>query len=141
MLAVPMACHAAASSDQTDITAEGARRDAFKIIARAHSGSTLIALAANKVSHSDQGKVLMLNDGGPATTGNNLQDLLGRVVAVPDENHLTLSLPCEITSTNLRGILGTDNPPFFQRCIEKAYVSNTVIQIPAGNYLLTSLPH
>jgi hypothetical protein len=114
----------------------GAKGDAVKIIASAQSGSPVIGLSGIQVSPSDEGKIVMLYGAGPATSGTEHQDLVASVVSVPDVNHLMLSLPSGVTATNLSGVLGTDNAPALQQCVDRAEGTNTVISIPAGNYLM-----
>jgi len=124
------------ADDVIAVSEHGAKGDAIKILASTQSGSPLITLSGTRVSASDKGKVVMLYGAGPNTTVTNNQDLLARVVDVPDENHLRLSLPSGITATNLHGILGTDNAHAFQLSVDRAFGSNTVISVPPGNYLM-----
>ena len=137
ILSVVLINRAAVALDQIDVTAEGARGDAVKIIASSQSGSPVITLRSDRsASPSDVGKVVMLYGAGVVTTGSNHQDLVARVIAVPDATHLKLSAVCGIAAVSLQGILGTDNAPFFQRCVDSNRGTNTVIAIPPGNYLL-----
>jgi len=137
LLALFRFSHSVAADDRLDVTKEGARGDAVKIVASVQAGSPVVALASSVgLSSSDKGKVVMLYGAGPVTIGSNHQDLVGTVISVIDGNHLKLSVSSGTTSGNLPGILGTDNAPIFQRCVDKARGTNTVIQIPSGHYLL-----
>lgn len=131
-----IAFYTSRADEVLNVADNGAKGDAVKIIASAESGSPVIGVVGFQVSHSDEGKIVVLYGAGPATTATNNQDLVASVISVSDEHHLTLSRPCGITSTNLHGLLGTDNTHAFQRCVDRAYESNTVIMVPGGNYLM-----
>jgi hypothetical protein len=131
-----IAVYSSRADEVVQVTDNGAKGDAGKIIASAETGSPVISVTGIQASPSDEGKIVMLYGAGPATTATNNQDLVTKVVSVADEHHLTLSCPIGITSTNLQGLLGTDNTRAFQRCVDRAYESNTVIMIPEGNYLM-----
>ena len=123
--------------EQINVGTQGAKGDAIKILASVTAGSSLIALNSSmRISPAEKGKIVMLYGAGPVTVGSNHQDLVGTVVAVIDGTHLKLSVPSGTTGTNLSGILGTDNSRIFQRCVDRAHGSNTVIKIPAGQYLM-----
>jgi len=134
-----IAFYSSRADEVVQVTENGAKGDAVKIIASAESGSPVISLKGIQVSPSDEGKIVILYGAGPATTSTtatNHQDMLATVIEIPDESHLKLSLPSGITATNLYGILGTDNAHAFQLSVDRAFGSNTVISVPPGNFLM-----
>lgn len=125
------------AEEVVQVTENGARGDARPITVSTELNSAVVSAGSGiSFSDADVGKAIMLYGAGPATTATNNQDYLGKVIGVPDEKHLTLSMPLGINSTSVRGIYGTDNAPAFQRCVDRAYETNTVILIPSGNYLM-----
>jgi hypothetical protein len=138
-LIVLLLCSLSHAEEVVQVTENGARGDArpIEIASELHSPQVSV-ISDGGVTDADLGKVVMLYGAGPSTTDTNHQDYLGKVIGVPDGKHLTLSKPLGITATNVHGILGTDNAPAFQRCVDRAFGSNTVISVPSGNYLMIS---
>jgi hypothetical protein len=136
-LIVLFLCSLSHAEEMVQVTENGARGDArpIEIASELHSPQVSV-ISDGSVTDAELGKVVMLYDAGPSTTDTNHQDYLGKVIGVPDGKHLTLSKPLGITATNVHGILGTDNAPAFQRCVDRAFGSNTVISVPSGNYLM-----
>jgi hypothetical protein len=136
-LIILLLCSLSHAEEVVQITENGARGDArpIEIASKLHSPQVSV-ISGGGVTDTELGKVIMLYGAGPSTTATNHQDYLGKVIGVPDERHLTLSKPLGITATNIHGMLGTDNAPAFQRCVDRAFGSNTVISVPPGNYLM-----
>jgi hypothetical protein len=128
-------CHA--QSATLDVTDFGARGDAVSITANTVSGSPVITVpATHALASTDIGKLILLFGAGPATTPTNHQDLIATIVQVEQGTNVTLSLPAGATSNDVYCTYGTQNARAFQHCVDAASGTNTVIKIPAGDYLL-----
>lgn len=137
LLYVFFLCNTVLLGDVVHVREQGANGDALRCDVEAVSNSNIISLQGTNQCHlQDLGKVIMLYGAGVSSTGTNHQDYLGKIVGVPDKQHLSLSKPLGISATNLHGIYGTDNATAFQRCVDRAYGTNTVIMVPPGNYLM-----
>ena len=120
-----------------NVTDFGARGDADSITANTVSGSPVVTVpAANAFSSADIGKLVLLFGAGPATTPTNHQDLIATIQRVEHGTNITLSAAAGATSNNVFCTYGTQNAEAFQSCVDAASGTNTVIKIPAGNYLL-----
>lgn len=136
-----LALMATSSQAQTtlNVTNFGARGDAVQLWANTVSNSAVITVqSTNQLSSADVGKLILLFGAGPYTTPTNNQDLVAYISNVSDGTNVTLSLACGATSNNVFGIYGTVDTDPFQNCVNAAMGTNTVIQIPAGTYLLVS---
>ena len=127
----------AQGASNLNVTDFGARGDAVQIVASTvrNSGNVTIQ-STNRLSSADIGKVVLLFGAGPYTSSTNNQDLLATVTQVSSGTNITVSLAAASTSTNVVGICGTQNTEAFQRCVDACAGTNTVVQIPAGRYLL-----
>ncbi len=115
----------------------GARGDAVSITADTVTGSPVITVpASNALSRADIGKLMLLFGAGPATSPTNHQDLIATIERVDNGTNITLSTAAGATSNNVYCTFGTQNAEAFQRCVDAATGTNTVINIPTGNYLL-----
>lgn len=120
-----------------NVTDFGARGDAVSITANTVNGSPVITVpASNALSSADVGKLVLLFGAGPATTPTNHQDLIATIVQVEQGINITLSAAAGATSNGVYCTYGTQNAEAFQHCVDAATGTNTVIKIPAGNYLL-----
>jgi len=120
-----------------DVTRFGARGDAASIMANTVAGSTMITISAtNALSSADVGKLMLLFGAGPATSPTNHQDLIATIQRVDRGTNITLSAAAGATSNNVTCTYGTQNSEAFQSCVDAAIGTNTVIVIPAGNYLM-----
>jgi len=119
-----------------NVTNFGARGDAAPILAKTTAGSSVITVLKNNFSSRDVGKLILLFGAGPATTPTKHQDFLGRIVSVTDGSLLTVFPSVGASGVNMTGFVGTQNALAFQNCVDAASGSNTIIQIPAGQYLL-----
>lgn len=119
------------------VTNFGARGDAFKTLADTVKGSAVVhLLPTNQLSSLDVGKLLLLFGVGPASTPTNHQDLVVQILSVDHHTNVTISAPAGITASQVPATCGTQNASAFQQCINSCSGSNTVVQIPEGNYLL-----
>ena len=124
-------------AETVSVTDNGAHGDALHFRVNTASNSPVVTiLSTNRSSRADLGKVVVIFGCGASTLSTNNQDYLGKVVGIPDERHLQLAPMPRKTQTNASGIYGTDNSGAFQRCVDRAYGSNTVIHVPLGNYLM-----
>jgi hypothetical protein len=115
----------------------GARGDAGQFLASTISNSDLVTvLSTNRFSSADVGKVVELFGVGPYTTATNNQDLLAIIKEVFRGTNLTLSTAPSATSPSVLCTCGTQNAPAFQKCVDACTGTNTIVIIPAGNYLL-----
>jgi hypothetical protein len=120
------------------VTGFGARGDATTILARTISNSPTIICPTNRFTSADVGKVVELFGAGAATSPTNHQDLVATIVRVANPTMVTLDRACGLTTNQIRGIYGLNNAAAFQDCIAACTGNNTVVEIPAGQYLLIS---
>lgn len=119
------------------VTEEGAKGDARGISVSTKINSTLVkTVPGYSFTEDDVGKIMLIYGAGAATTPTNNQDYLGKIVKVLGGTQVEMSIPLRRTASNLPALFGADNSPAFQRCVDRAYGSNTVIMVPRGNYLL-----
>ena len=119
------------------VTSFGAQGDAVSVAANTVKGSPVITVqTTDALTNADVGKLMLLFGVGPSTTPTNHQDLIGTIEQVDHGTNITLSVAAGATSNNVSCIYGTQNAPSFQSCVDAANGSNTIIQVPAGNYLL-----
>ena len=119
------------------VTENGAKGDACSITVSTDLNSSWVTAGTGySFTKADLGKVMMIYGAGPATSATNNQDYLGRIVKILGDSKVELLPIPGRTATNLPAMLGTDNSYAFQRCVDRAFGSNTVISVPQGNYLL-----
>jgi hypothetical protein len=129
------------SSSQTpflNVTNFGARGDAATLLANTVSNSTTIICPGNRFTSVDVGKVVELFGAGATTSPTNHQDLVASIVSVNNGTAVTLNRSCGITANRVIGVYGINNASAFQACIDDCSGTNTVVNIPAGQYLLVS---
>lgn len=132
-----LATYCRAETRTLNVTDFGARGDAVSITANTVSGSPAVTVpATNALTSADTGKLMLLFGAGPATTPTNHQDLIATIQKVDKGTNITLSLLAGATSNDVHCTFGTQNAEAFQHCVDAATGTNTVIKIPAGNYLL-----
>lgn len=121
-----------------NVTNFGARGDATAISAITISNSPMIICLTNTFTTADAGKVVELFGAGAATSPTNHQDLVATIVRVDNPTTVTLDRACGFTTNHISGIYGVNNAAAFQDCIAACTGTNTVVNIPAGQYLLIS---
>lgn len=120
-----------------DVADYGAQGDAIQTMADTVSNSAVVQLeATNLLSSSDAGKLIELFGAGPVTSGTNHQDLIAEIVSATNGTNVTISVPADLTGTNLNCTFGTQNAGAFQACVNACQGTNAILQIPAGRYLL-----
>jgi hypothetical protein len=82
------------------------------------------------------GEVFILFGGGPLTSGTNHQDLVTTIAGVSGTN-ITLAVVSSNTSPAATATYGKNNSAPFQNAIS-ACVSNSLLYVPAGNYLMVT---
>jgi hypothetical protein len=118
-----------------NVTNFGARGDAVQILVSTVGNSTSVVFT-KPVSSSDVGKAVEIFGAGPATSGTNNQDYVGIIQSASGSTATVTPAP-SATGTFL-ATYGTDNSTPFQNCINAASGTNTIINIPAGTFLLLS---
>jgi hypothetical protein len=98
----------------------------------------MIICLTNTFTTADAGKVVELFGAGAATSPTNHQDLVATIVRVDNPTTVTLDRACGFTTNHISGIYGINNAAAFQDCIAACTGTNTVVNIPAGQYLLIS---
>ena len=119
-----------------NVTNFGARGDAAAMAANTTSNSATIVCPTNHFTSTDAGKVVELFGAGLATSPTNHQGFLATVTQVVNDTTLKLDRACGITTTGASGIYGANDAAAFQACIDSCPPGNTVVSIPAGQYLL-----
>jgi hypothetical protein len=126
-----------------NVTNFGARGDAVQIWADT-TGNSSVVVFANVLTSADIGKTVELFGVGDVHSGNNVngvyvtnaQDLIAIITNVVNGTNIYISPVPSVTSSGVYCIYGTQNAPAFQAAVEAASGTNTIINIPAGNYLL-----
>jgi hypothetical protein len=117
----------------------GAQGDAVQFLVNTAINSSVITVqSTNHLSSADVGKLILLFGAGPATGPTNNQDLVATITQVSNGTNITMSIPAGVTSHGVFATYGTQNATAFQNCINAATGTNTIINIPAGTYLLIS---
>jgi Right handed beta helix region len=119
-----------------DLASLGAQGDLVHLSVKTTGNSSLVISEDHAFTRADLGKVVEIFGGGVSTSASNHQDLIGKITDVVNEHAVRISPSPQITDSNIACVLGTDNAPIFQKAVEQASGSNSVIWIPAGNYLL-----
>lgn len=135
-LLVSLVAQARILANVIDVTSLGARGDLNHFTASTTSNSSLISSVDHRFTRDDLDKVVELTGAGASTSSTNHQDLIGKVSDVVDDHSIRVYPMPQRTAANLPGVIGTDNAPIFQAAVDRASDTNTVIRIPAGNYLL-----
>ena len=120
------------------VTNFGARGDATAISAKTTLNSATVICPTNRFSSADVGKVVELFGAGAATSPTNHQDLVATILSVANHTTVTLDRVCGLTTNQITGLYGRNNTTAFQACIAACTSTNTVVDIPAGQYLLIS---
>lgn len=131
----------AASLNVTDYGAVG---DAVQFHANTASNSAVITVSGTNVfSSGDIGKAIEVFGCGTNTSGTNFQDLVTTIANVVNGTNIYLNQTVQASLTNTFATLGTDNRIAFANAIAAASGTNTVINIPAGDYLFltTNVPN
>jgi len=121
-----------------NVTNFGACGDAVNLSVNITSNSPMIGCPLSPFILADVGKVVELFGGGAATGPTNHQDLVATIVGVGNDGTATLDRPCGVTTNGLGGVYGRNNAAAFQSVIDACKGTNTVVNIPAGQYLLLS---
>jgi len=128
---------AAAAFGQTtlNVTSFGAVGDAVRTWASTSSNSPVV-WSTNLTTSSDIGKVIELFGVGPYTSLTNNQDLVATITNVSNGTNWLITPPPSASSNNVQCTYGSQNAPAFQNCLNACTGTNTVVQVPAGTYLL-----
>ena len=132
-----LAFMATSSQAQTtlNVTNFGARGDAVQFSVNTTSNSVVVT-TTNQLSSADIGKVIELFGAGRWGVSNLYhQDLLATITNVVNATNLYISRVAGARTNGCQGVYGHNNATNFQACINAA-PSNTVINIPAGTYLI-----
>jgi hypothetical protein len=127
-----------------NVTNYGARGDAVQIWASTVSNSAVVTFT-NKLTAADIGKAIELFGVGAINIGPNVnnvnatnnQDLIAVITNVVNGTNVYISgdIPKK-TASGVYCIYGTDNSPAFQAAVNAATGTNTIINIPAGTFLM-----
>lgn len=122
----------------------GAVGDERQVWVRTVAKSTIVSFT-NSLSSADIGKTVMLFGVGDLNVGNNVkglyvtnaQDLIAVIGNVVNETNAVISgdIP-QVTSNGVYCIYGKNNSDSFQAAVNAAQGTNTIINIPAGNFLM-----
>jgi len=99
------------------------------------TSNSVLVTTTNLLSSEDIGKVMEIFGGGPLGTSTNHTDLVAIIANVVNGTNIYLD---RVTGANTNGcfcVYGNNNASAFQACINAA-PSNSVINIPDGNYLV-----
>jgi hypothetical protein len=127
----------------------GARGDAVQFFVNTSSNSVVVT-TTNQLSSADIGKAIEIFGAGTPTTGldaygdtNGNQDMVATIINVVNGTNIYVSQLAQATLTNTFATYGTDNQKNFANAIAAASGTNTIIKIPAGNYLFltTNVPN
>jgi hypothetical protein len=117
-----------------NVTNYGAFGDAAWIAVNCVSNSYTVT-TTNLLSSADVGKVIEIFGGGPrATSANAFQDNIAIIQSVSQQTNLVLNRACQNTTNLTYAFYGTECATGFQACVNAS--SNSIINIPSGNYLL-----
>jgi hypothetical protein len=126
-----------AQASTLNVTDFGARGDALQFQVGTTVNSPVITIqSSNQLSSADVGKLILLFGAGPATGPTNHQDLIATIKQVSGGTNITMSLPAGASGADIFAICGTQNATAFQKCVDAAKGTNTVINIPAGTFLM-----
>ncbi len=128
-----------------DVANFGAKGDCAQIWVSTVSNSTVVTCSSNIFTTADIGKTIELFAVGKMNTGLNVnnvrvtapQDLIAIITDVVNEN--TINIAGDIPQVSADGVYcmyGTDNSSSFQAAVNAATGPDTIINIPAGNFLL-----
>ena len=117
-----------------NVTNYGARGDAAWISVNCVSNSYKIT-STNALSSADIGKAIEIFGGGPRYGSSyGAQDNLAYIMSVTSGTNIGLNRACQNTTNLTYAFYGTLCSTSFQACVNAS--SNSVINIPAGNYLM-----
>jgi hypothetical protein len=119
-----------------NVTNFGAVGDAVQVWVSTVSNSPSV-IFTNVLTSADIGKTIELFGVGDFTTATNNQDLIAVITSVVNGTNAYISgdIP-EVTSNRVYCIYGTQNAPAFQAAANAAKGTNTIINIPAGTFLM-----
>ena len=120
------------------VTNFGARGDALAISASVISNSPTITCATNHFTSADVGKIVELFGAGAPTGPTNHEDLVATIVRVANAQTAILDRVCGLSTNEIGGLYGVNNAAAFQACLAGCSGTNTVVDIPPGQYLLIS---
>jgi hypothetical protein len=115
----------------------GAIGDAVQFYGNSTSNSVVIT-TTNTLSEADIGKSIQVFEAGAITVAPECQDLIATITNVVNGTNLHVSFVAQRTLTNTFITVGTDNRAAIQAAIDAATGTNTIINIPAGKYLVLS---
>jgi hypothetical protein len=125
-----------------NVTNYGAVGDAANILANTTINSATVTFPSGSFTSTDVGKVIELFGVGTSRSGTwngtyymGNEDLIAIIANVVNATNVILNIPAGATSNGVYCVYGTQNVPAFQSAIDAAG-TNTIIIIPAGNYLL-----
>jgi hypothetical protein len=130
-----------AQTQTLNVTDYGAVGDAVQIWANTVGNSTTVSVPAAAFTSADIGKVVELFGVGVATSGGNHQDLVTLITGVTDGTTIVVATAPSVTATNIYCVIGRNNVAAFQAAIDAATGPDTVINIPAGSFLLMPPQH
>jgi Right handed beta helix region len=118
-----------------DVKAQGAKGDAVMCRAGTLAGSPLITLQQTGGLRPTPGMLVMI-DGAGAPSSVASQDYLGKVLKVRESGSLEVHPAPGTSVMNARALIGSDDAPAFQHCVDQCSGPSSVISIPEGRYLL-----
>jgi hypothetical protein len=115
----------------------GAVGDAVQLYVNCTSNSVVVTTTNTLSWPASSNKTVELFGVGTFTTPTNNQDLIAIITNVVNGTNAYISgdIP-QVTSNGVYCIYGTQNAPAFQAAVNAASGTNTIINIPAGTYLL-----
>ena len=124
------------SQNILNVTNYGAKGDCAQVWVKTTRNSSVV-IFSNLLTTADIGKTIELFGVGSFTTPTNNQDLIAVITNVVNGTNIYISgdQP-RVTANEVYCIYGTQNAPAFQAAVNAASGTNTVIKIPAGNYLM-----
>ena len=118
-----------------DVMVEGAHGDAIVCLASTVGGASSVFIKGTGGTRPKSGMLLLIDAAGAATPGGS-QDYVGRIVRVSGDGSFEVKPLPSTSVTNARAILGSDDAPAFQNCVDRAEGPSTRITVPPGRYLL-----
>jgi hypothetical protein len=125
-----------------NVTNFGARGDAVQFFVNTTSNSVLVT-TTNHLPATAIGEAIEVFGAGAQTYGKNSygtnaygnQDLVATITNIVSGTNIYISKPAQKTLTSAFATYGHNNDTNFQNAIAAATGTNTIINIPAGNYL------
>ena len=128
-----------------NVTNFGARGDAVQFFVNTTNNSVLVT-TTTRVPISAVGDAIEVFGAGAQTSGrdsygnntNGNQDLVATITDVVNSTNIYISRPARVTLTNTFATYGHDNAANFQAAVDAASGTRTIINVPAGTYLMLS---